>query len=347
MAGDRRSPAGGAARPVVLDAMGGDRGPAATVPGALTARREHGVPVVLVGRSESIRRELRRHGAAREVGVLHADEAVPMTEPGAGAAARPGTSLMAGCALARREGAAFVSAGSTGAVVAGAVRVFGRREGVLRPALAVALPTPAGATVLIDAGGTADPTPEMLAQFALMGAAYARNVLGVPDPSVGLLSIGSEPGKGNRLVRRAGRLLPAVPVRFHGNVEGHEVLAGTVDVVVTDGFTGNIVLKNVEGCVRTTLDLVARAGIAEPRRLDEVGRLYDADTHGGAALLGLTGTVVVAHGSSTPAAIARACLVASDLAASDLAGSEPAESESAAGDGPVRARDHPAVGTAP
>ncbi|TDD83488.1 phosphate acyltransferase PlsX [Actinomadura darangshiensis] len=317
MAEDGTQPTGGTARRVVLDAMGGDHGPAETVPGALRARREHGLPVVLVGRTEAIRRELRRHGAVGEVDVLHAEEVVPMTEAGAGAAARPGTSLMTGCELARREAAAFVSAGSTGAVVTCAVRTLGRREGVLRPALAVALPTPAGSTVLIDAGGTADPTAEMLAQFAVMGAAYARNVLGVADPSVGLLSIGSERGKGNRLARRAGQLLPAMPVRFQGNVEGHDVLAGIVDVVVTDGFTGNIVLKNIEGCVRTTLGLVARAGIAEPRRLDQVGRLYTADTHGGAALLGLTGTVVVAHGASTSAAIARACLVASGLAAGE------------------------------
>lgn len=305
---------GSRAGPVVLDAMGGDHGPAATVPGALAARREHGVPVVLVGRSDDVRRELRRNGGSGELEVVHADEAVPMTERGAGAA-RPGSGLLAGCELARRRGGPFVSAGSTGAVVACAVRAFGRREGVLRPALAVALPTPSGSTVLVDAGGTSDPTPEMLAQFAQLGAAYARTVLGVADPSVGLLSIGAEPAKGNRLARAAAGLLPSAPVRFHGNVEGHDVLAGTVDVVVTDGFTGNVVLKNIEGCVRTVLGMVAAAGIAPSGRLDEVARLYSPDTHGGAALLGLTGTVVVAHGSSGAAAVARACVVASELAA--------------------------------
>ncbi|WP_306451828.1 phosphate acyltransferase, partial [Actinomadura formosensis] len=312
-----RSTASAVARPVVLDAMGGDHGPAETVPGALAARREHGVPVILVGRAEDVHRELRRHGGAGEVDVLHAGEVVPMAERGAGAAARRDSSLLVGCEAARRQGGSFVSAGSTGAVVTCAVRAFGRREGVLRPALAVALPTAAGSTVLVDAGGTADPTAEMLAQFALLGASYARCVLGVPDPSVGLLSIGAEPGKGNRLAREAARLLPGMPVRFHGNVEGHDVLAGTVDVVVTDGFTGNVVLKNIEGCVRTTLDMVARAGIAPPGPLDEVARRYTADTHGGAALLGLTGTVVVAHGSSGAAALARACVVASELAAVD------------------------------
>lgn len=311
MAGERA----GGAPPVVLDAMGGDHGPAETVPGALSACREHGVPVTLVGRAEELHRELRRHSGLGEVGVVHADGVVPMAERGAGAVAQRTSSLMAGCELARRTGGPFVSAGSSGAVVTCAVRAFGRGEGVVRPALAVALPTLTGSTVLIDAGGTTDPTPEMLARFALLGASYARAVLGVADPSAGLLSIGTEPGKGNRLVREAAGLLAELPVRFHGNVEGHDVLAGFVDVVVTDGFTGNVVLKNIEGCVRTTLELVARAGIAPPERLAEVARLYTADTHGGAALLGLNGTAVVAHGSSRAAAIARACVVASDLAA--------------------------------
>ncbi|TDD27798.1 phosphate acyltransferase PlsX [Actinomadura sp. KC06] len=308
--------AGGRDR-VVLDAMGGDHGPAETVPAALAAYREYGVPVTLVGRADEIHQRLRRHGSLDEVDVQHADDVVPMTERGGRTASRRASSLMVGCELARREGLPFVSAGSTGAVVASAVRTFGRREGVRRPALAVALPGMSGSTVLVDAGGTADPTAEMLAQFATLGAAYARDVLGVRDPAVGLLSIGSEPGKGNRLVRDAARLLPDLPVRFRGNVEGHDVLAGTVDVVVTDGFTGNIVLKNIEGCVRTVLGLAARAGITDAGPLEEVARLYAADTHGGAALLGLAGTVVVAHGSSSAAAIARACVVARDLAAGE------------------------------
>ncbi|WP_242902444.1 phosphate acyltransferase [Actinomadura terrae] len=302
---------------VVLDAMGGDHGPDATVPGALAAYREHGVPVVLVGRAAEIRRSLRRFGAADEVEVRHADEVVPMAERGGHTASRRRSSLMVGCELARREGLAFVSAGSSGAVVAAAVRTLGRREGVRRPALAVAIPTTSGSTVLVDAGGTADPTAEMLAQFATLGAAYARDVLGVRDPAVGLLSIGSEPGKGNRLVRDAARLLPDMPIRFHGNVEGHDVLAGTVDVVVTDGFTGNVVLKNIEGCVRTVRALALRTGTSDPGVLEKVARLYAAETHGGAALLGLTGTVVVAHGASDAAAIARACVVACDLAAGE------------------------------
>ncbi|GII81789.1 phosphate acyltransferase [Sphaerisporangium rufum] len=308
-------------RPVVVDAMGGDHAPAAPVRGAVLACREHGVPVVLVGRAAEVRRELDRHGAAGEIDVVHAAEAVPMTERGAGAAAGADSSLAVGCGLVRTgAGAALVSAGSTGAVVTCAIRGIGKAPGVLRPALAVALPQlTGGASVLVDAGATADPTPEMIAQFAQLGAGYARLVLERPDPAVGLLTIGSEPGKGNRLTRRAEELLGGLPFRFHGNIEGHDVLAGTVDVIVTDGFTGNVVLKNVEGTVRVTLAMVAGAGIASPERLAEVARRYDPRSHGGAALLGLAGTVVVAHGSSGAETIARACVVARDLASGDLA----------------------------
>ncbi|MCT9934346.1 phosphate acyltransferase PlsX [Planotetraspora sp. A-T 1434] len=312
------------AKSVVVDAMGGDHGPTETVRGAVSASREHGVPVVLVGQAGVIRRELAELGAVGEIDVTHADDVVPMSERGAGAAARGGSSLAVGCDLVREgAGAALVSAGSTGAVVVSAITRLGTAPTVLRPALAVALPSvTGGATVLVDAGATSDPTPEMMAQFALLGSSYAELVLGVSDPLVGLLSIGSEPGKGNRLTRRTEELLRGVglsfpgrlPFRFYGNVEGHDVLAGTVDVIVTDGFTGNVVLKNVEGTVRAALTMAAAAGIARAEELREVARHYDPETHGGAALLGLTGTVVVAHGSSRAGTIARACVVARDLA---------------------------------
>ncbi|MGV9775620.1 phosphate acyltransferase PlsX [Streptosporangium sp. NPDC003464] len=307
--------------PVVVDAMGGDHGPAETVGGAVLARREHGVPVVLVGRAGEIRAELARHGAVDEIDVVHAEEAVPMGERGTGVAASGASSLRVGCELLRQgAGSALVSAGSTGAVVSCAIRGVGRAPAVLRPALAIALPAvTGGATVLIDAGATSDPTPEMVAQFALLGASYARLVLGAADPSVGLLSIGAEPGKGNRLTRRVAELLPLLPLRFQGNVEGHDVLAGAVDVIVTDGFTGNVVLKNVEGAVRAVLTLVARSGTAAPEALREVARRYGPETHGGAVLLGLSGTVVVAHGSSRAATVARACAVAHDLAGGGVA----------------------------
>ncbi|GAB2853188.1 phosphate acyltransferase PlsX [Actinocorallia aurea] len=301
--------------PVVVDAMGGDHGPAAAVRGAVAALREHGVPVVLVGRTAAVRAELAAAGAAGEIGVVEAPDEVPMAARG-GAGVPPTCGISVGCGLVRDgKGAAFVSAGSTGAVVGCAVRVIGLAEGVLRPALAVALPNLAGgATVLVDAGATADPSAPMVVQFAALGAEYARRVLGVPDPAVGLLTIGAEPGKGNRLARATAALLPHAPVRFHGNVEGHDLLTGVVDVVVTDGFTGNVVLKNVEGTVRTLLALTAAADPAAAATLAEVARRYHPETHGGAALLGLAGTVVVAHGASEAATLARACVVAHDLA---------------------------------
>ncbi|KAA9374612.1 phosphate acyltransferase PlsX [Microbispora cellulosiformans] len=322
-----------ASPPVVVDAMGGDHGPAEIVRGAVQARREHGVPVVLAGRAGVVRAELARLGAVGEIDVAHADDVVPMTERGAGAIRMARSSLAVGLGLVRDgAGAAFVSAGSTGAVAACAVDRLGTAPDILRPALAVALPTTAGgATVLIDAGATVDPTPEMLAQFALLGASYARLVLGVADPRVGLLSIGAEPGKGNRLTRRAEALLRDLPLRFHGPVEGGDVLTGVADVIVTDGFTGNVVLKNVEGTVRATLALLATevgsSGVGDgagtrdaagAEALRRVAGRYDPETHGGAALLGLTGTVVVAHGSSRARTIARACVVAHDLARGEV-----------------------------
>ncbi|MBX6383702.1 MAG: phosphate acyltransferase PlsX [Microbispora sp.] len=306
--------------PVVVDAMGGDHGPAEIVRGAVRAWREHGVPIVLVGQAGVVRGELARLGAAGEIDVAHAADVVPMTERGGGAVRMSSSSLAVGFDLVRDgAGAAFVSAGSTGAVVACAADRLGTASAVLRPALAVALPTTAGgATVLIDAGATVDPTPGMIAQFALLGASYAQLVLGVADPLVGLLSIGAEPGKGNRLTRRAETLLRGMPLRFHGNVEGGDVLTGAVDVIVTDGFTGNVVLKTVEGTVRAALTLAAAedaTGSAGPSR---VARRYDPETHGGAALLGLTRTVVVAHGSSRAGTIARACVMARDLAEGEI-----------------------------
>ncbi|MBP2708097.1 phosphate acyltransferase PlsX [Microbispora sp. RL4-1S] len=295
--------------------MGGDHGPAEIVPGAVTAVREHGVPVILAGHAGVVREELARLGAARLIDVAHAPDAVPMSDRGAGAIAG-GSSLVVGLDLVRRgSGCAFVSAGPTGATVSCAASLLGAAPPVLRPALAVALPTvTGGATVLVDAGATVDPSPDVLAQFALLGTSYAEIVLGVSGPSVGLLSIGAERGKGNRLARRAAALLSGLPIAFHGNVEGDEVLAGVVDVIVTDGFTGNVVLKSVEGCARAVLRLVAASGAVSPEALAPVGRRYDAETHGGAALLGLAGTVLVAHGSSRAATVARACVAARDLA---------------------------------
>jgi len=239
------------------------------------------------------------------------------------------------CQLVRRgEAAAVVSAGPTGGVVATARLRLRSLPDVPRPGLAVVLPTRPGRTVLIDAGATADPKPEMLVQFGQLGVAYAQLALGVSAPRVGLLTIGSEPGKGNKFTRRAHELLAAdpphgaLPLDFAGNVEGGDLLAGEVDVIVTDGFTGNVALKTLEGSIRfaatelraaVTATRIARLGALLQRRgLRELTARLDTETYGGAVLLGLGGTVVIAHGASTARAITSACLLAADLACGEI-----------------------------
>lgn len=317
----------GPAVPVVLDAMGGDHAPGELVAGAVAAARQHGVRVILAGRAGPLRDLLARHPAAG-IDVVHARHAIPMGDSGVRVRGQHGTSAAVACGLVAAGAAgALVSAGSTGGTVVTAMARLGCVPGVLRPAIAVLLPTPAG-TVLLDAGATADPTPEMLAQHAVLGAAYATAALGIATPTVGLLTIGSEPGKGNRLARRAHPLLSAAPVKFVGNVEGRDALDGAADVVVTDGFTGNVLLKAVEGSLRLALSETraaltagpagALAGLANRRRLRRVAGRFDADEHGGAVLLGVAGPVVIAHGSARARAITRACLLARDLAQAGL-----------------------------
>ncbi len=321
----------GSDAPIVLDAMGGDHAPRDQVAGAVAAVREHGVRVILAGDAATLRPLLDEHGAVPDIDVAHAAEVIAMGDSGVRMRGLAGTSAAVACGLvASGQAGALVSAGSTGGTVATAVATLGCAPGVLRPAIAVLLPTPGRGTVLLDAGATADPTPEMLAQFGVLGAGYARAMLGVGSPAVGLLTIGSEPGKGNRLARRAQPLLRAAPVRFTGNVEGRDALAGAVDVVVTDGFTGNVALKTIEGSLRlavtetraalTAGPLGAAAQFANRGRLRRMAERFDADAHGGAVLLGLGGTVVIAHGSARARAITRACLLARHLVRAGVTG---------------------------
>jgi glycerol-3-phosphate acyltransferase PlsX len=248
---------------------------------------------------------------------------------------RPRSSVAVACQLVRRgQAAAVVSAGSTAGVVATARLRLRSVPGLLRPALAVVLPTRPQPTFLLDAGAIADPKPEMLLQFAQLGVAYAQIAHNVAEPAVGLLTIGAEPGKGNKLTRRAYELLTAppphgaAPIKFVGNVEGSDLLAGKVDVVVTDGFTGNVALKTLEGATRFTADQVravlqgsrvARMGALLQRRgLRELSGRMDVETYGGAALLGLEGTVVIAHGASSARGISSACMLAADLVKGEI-----------------------------
>ncbi|NUR86644.1 MAG: phosphate acyltransferase PlsX [Nonomuraea sp.] len=310
--------------------MGGDHAPHEIVAGAVHAVRERGVPVVLVGRPRVLYELLAEHDATREIPIVRAEEALAMDEGALASLRRPRSSIAIACHLVRRgDAGAVVSAGSTAGIVAtGRLRLKGQ-QGVLRPAIAVALPTLPHATVLLDAGANAEVKPEMLVQFAHLGSAYAETAYGVSEPRVALLTIGSEESKGNKLVKRAHELLDAAQgLNFTGNIEGYDLLTGQADVITTDGFTGNVALKTMEGAVRYAFgelrdtlseSRMARLGALMQRsRLRELSRRLDSEAHGGAVLLGLNATVVIAHGSSKAQGISAACALASELAAAGI-----------------------------
>ena len=326
------TPAGPGELAIVVDAMGGDNGPAVVVAGAAAAAAALRTPVILAGRPAELRGLVAGHpGVAGLLQVAPAEDTIAMDEGALASWRRPRSSVAVACQLIRRgQAAAVVSAGSTGGVVATARLRLRSVPGLLRPALLVVLPTQPRPTFLLDAGAIADPKPEMLLQFAQLGVAYAQTAHNIPDPSVGLLTIGAEPGKGNKLARRAHELLStppphgALPIRFTGNVEGTDLLTGRTDVIVTDGFTGNVALKTLEGAMgfaagqlRDVLggSRAARLGAVLQRgALRELRGRMDSETYGGAALLGLEGTIVIAHGASSPRGITSACLLAADLA---------------------------------
>jgi glycerol-3-phosphate acyltransferase PlsX len=312
--------------PIALDAMGGDNAPGEIVAGAVRAVREHGVPIVLVGAPRAVSEALAAHDATAEIPIVRAEETLTMEEGALASLRRPRSSIAVACHLVRRgDASAVVSAGSTAGVVATGKLRLRAQQGVLRPAIAVPLPTRPHPTVLLDAGATADVKPEILVQFAHLGVAYAETALAIARPRVGLLTIGGEAEKGNKLTKRAHELLSLAPgLNFTGNVEGHDLLNGVVDVIVTDGFTGNVALKTMEGTVRyaftelrETLEggKASRLGALFQRgRLRDLRKRLDPEAYGGAVLLGLNGTVVIAHGSSTAKGVTAACVLAATLA---------------------------------
>jgi phosphate acyltransferase len=300
---------------VAVDAMGGDRAPEEIVAGALEARSERLVPV-LFGLDRRVR------PLAHDLAVVHAPTVVGMDEKPADAArAKRDSSMFAACrAVAEGEADAAVSAGNTGALLAAALLENRRLPEVHRPAIAVPIPSFRGPSVLIDAGANADARPEHLVQFGHMGAVFAEEILGVRGPGVALLSIGEEPEKGNRLVREAHDALAATTLRFVGNVESRDLLAGAADVVVSDGFIGNVALKALEGTIKTTLGALREeiaattagklGGLLIRPAARRLRHRLDPDTYGGAYLLGLRGLVVSAHGNSSRTAIANAVRLA-------------------------------------
>ncbi|MBI3007765.1 MAG: phosphate acyltransferase PlsX [candidate division NC10 bacterium] len=306
--------------------MGGDAGPAVNVEGAVAAARELGLGVILVGVQEEIRRHLDRHDLrGLPIKVRHASEVVEMEEsPSTALRKKKDSSIRVAVDLVRSGDAdAVVSAGNTGAVMAITLVVLGPLAGVERPAIAAALPTLAGHAILLDVGANVDCKPRHLVQFAIMGNVYARQVLGKARPRVGLLSIGEEETKGNELTKEAFRALEEEPgIEFIGNVEGVDVFKGYADVVVCDGFTGNVALKIGESVAETimalvreevTADLRSRAGalLLKPafRRLQ---RRLDYSEVGGAPLLGVNGITIISHGRSSAKAIRNALRVAGD-----------------------------------
>lgn len=314
---------------VALDAMGGDRAPVPEVAGAVAAAREYGVRVLLVGQEDVLRAQLLAHPEARDlpIEIVHASERITM-EDRAGQALRTKKDSSARVASRLvREGKAqgFVSAGNTGAIMAIAKVVQGMVPGVDRPALASAFPTLSGRpTVLIDVGANVDSTPRMLVQFAVMGEIYSRLIIGVERPRVGLLSIGEEEHKGNELTRSVAPLLRALPIHFIGNVEGRDLYTGKADVIICDGFVGNVALKVSEGlvdvlahtlkeCLYSSYRTRLGAWICKPA-FQEFRRRLDYSEAGGAPLLGVKGVCVICHGSSNAKAIKNAIRVAAEFA---------------------------------
>jgi glycerol-3-phosphate acyltransferase PlsX len=309
--------------PVAVDAMGGDRAPGEIVEGCREAATS-GLDVVLVGRAADLPPG---HGLP----VVDASEVIAMDEDPAGGVRRKKDSSLVRAAELVRDGTAdaMVSAGNTGATMASALLRMGRIRGVTRPAIASVLPVPGGGhTVLLDAGANAECHPEWLVQFAQMGSAFARLMVGVENPAVGLLSIGEEHVKGNSFVKATHELLAVAPnIRFVGNVEGRDVLEPHVDVVVTDGFTGNVVLKTLEGSGKS-LTAALRAAVG---RQPEAERLLEADlagfydlldweSQGGAMLLGVEGVCIIAHGASSARAVLGAVKMARQMADADVVG---------------------------
>ncbi|MBC7926731.1 MAG: phosphate acyltransferase PlsX [Bryobacteraceae bacterium] len=318
---------------IAVDAMGSDDCPKAEVSGALEAVRTLGVRVVLVGPEDIIRRELATHGKwdSLPISIHHASEFITMHDSAARAVRLKKDSSMRVSSRLVRDGLAHgvVSAGNTGAVMATAKIVQGVVPGVHRPALASVFPTIKGTpAVMVDVGANVDCDPRMLAQFATMGDIYSRIIFKTVNPKVGLLSIGEEEHKGNDLTRAATPLLKCLPLNFIGNVEGRDLFSGKADVIVCDGFTGNVALKVSEGIVdvikqmlqeslRATL--VRRVGyLLSKSAFGEFRKRVDYSEFGGAPLLGVRGVCIICHGRSNPNAIKNAIRVASEFAGGQI-----------------------------
>jgi len=311
---------------IALDAMGGDNAPQDIVKGAILASEDRDIELVLVGPEDVIKAELEKCGYAgssgAEISIAHASEVIEMGEPPVLAIkSKRDSSIVVGIDLVKSwEAAAFVSAGNTGAVVSEATLTLGRKKGVSRPALGAVFGFPAGPILCLDIGANAECKPEMLVQFAHMGSIYMEKVFGVSEPRIGLLSNGEEETKGCKTVQKAHKMLKKAKVNFIGNVEGKDLSRGVADVLVTDGFTGNVLIKMGEGLGEMLLHSLKEAVDGNPQLneasalfspiLHSVIRALDYTEYGGALLLGIDGIIVVAHGRSNAKAINNAITTA-------------------------------------
>ncbi len=315
-------------RRIAIDAMGTDGAPVPEIEGAILAARERYAEVLLVGPQDVLKRELgRRNGDALRIEIVHASEAVTMEDAAAKAFRRKRDSSIRVTARLVRDGKAdgMISAGNTGAVMTTAKIVLGTLEGVDRPALAAVFPTSQGkAAVLLDVGANVDCKPYHLEQFAIMGEVYYRVIFGVKRPRIGVLSIGSEEHKGNELSREAFLRLKQLPINFLGNVEGRDLYNGRVEVIVCDGFIGNVALKISEGLIEAVSTLLKEAlsstlsskvgYVLSRKAFQDFKKRVDYSEYGGAPLLGVRGICIICHGGSNANAIKNAVRVAAEFA---------------------------------
>jgi glycerol-3-phosphate acyltransferase PlsX len=315
---------------IVVDAMGGDFGPEVTVAGAVSASREFQLEVLLVGAEAVIREEFERidHSHAK-ISIVDAAESIGMSEGILSFRRKKRSSILVGTQLVKnKEADAFVSTGNTGAVVYISRKVLGALEGVDRPALSLLVPTLNGLTLLTDVGANVNCSAQHLEQFAHMGRIFMQSVMGIADPRIALMSIGEESTKGNDVTREAYEILSKSSLNFVGNIEGRDIYSGKADVIVSDGFTGNVALKTSEGMI-DTLEKIARNEIMRnifakvgylllKRHLKKIYRRVDYSEYGGAHLLGINGVCIIGHGRSNPVAVKNAVRLARDYVAGQV-----------------------------
>lgn len=320
---------------IAVDAMGGDYAPVEIVKGAVIAAKEYNVPLLLVGKEDLINQELSKHNTkGLDIKIKHADEVIEMDEsPSKALRAKKNSSIVLTVkAVADGEAQALVAAGSTGAAMAASLLGLGRLPGIVRPAISCLLPSLKKPIVLIDAGANTDCDPKMLYQFAIMGRTFAKSVLGYENPSVGIMNIGAEEGKGNELVKEAHNLLKEhkEELNFIGNIEGRDIVKGDCHVIVCDGFVGNVILKVVEGVGSMMFSLIKEqftaniftkmlALLVRPL-FKNIKAKVNYEEYGGALLLGVKGITVISHGSSKAFAIKNAIRVAKEAVDNDVNG---------------------------